>query len=185
MLEEAGFAVRVLPPDLDDGVLRPGRVTPEQWVMALAYLKARRVREMIIAANWPLTGIEVILGADTVCVTDGEILGQPRDIDHARQMLHALRCREHQTITGVCLIHREDNRWRHRHFVDSTTVRIGDISDAMIDQYVQSGDWRGKAGAYNLSERINAGWPIEWVGDPATVMGLPMRRLAPMLRSGF
>lgn len=177
--------VRVLPPDLDDGLLRPGRVTPSQWVMALAYLKARRVRETITSTGSPLADNEVILGADTVCVVDDQILGQPRDVENARQMLRALRRRDHQTITGVCLIRRKDDRWHHQHFVDAAMVEMGEISDVQIENYLQSGDWRGKAGAYNLSERIEAGWPIECVGDPATVMGLPMRRLVPMLRSGF
>jgi predicted house-cleaning NTP pyrophosphatase (Maf/HAM1 superfamily) len=42
---------------------------------------------------------------------------------------------------------------------------------------VDSGQWAGKAGAYNLSERLEAGWPIEYEGDPTTIMGLPMRAL--------
>lgn len=44
--------------------------------------------------------------------------------------------------------------------------------------------WAGKAGAYNLAERVEAGWPIEVEGDPGTVMGLPMRRLEARL-AGF
>ena len=51
-----------------------------------------------------------------------------------------------------------------------------------IEGYLAGGGWRGKAGAYNLSERIEAGWPIEVQGDPGTVMGLPMEILSPMLR---
>jgi len=54
---------------------------------------------------------------------------------------------------------------------------VGAIDDGRIEAYVWGGDWRGKAGAYNLSERVEAGWPITCEGDPATVMGLPMRRL--------
>ena len=41
--------------------------------------------------------------------------------------------------------------------------------------------WRGKAGAYNLADRVADGWPIECEGDPTTVMGLPMRRLTEAL----
>jgi predicted house-cleaning NTP pyrophosphatase (Maf/HAM1 superfamily) len=53
----------------------------------------------------------------------------------------------------------------------------------MIDEYVSSGAWKGKAGAYNLSERIAAGWPLRCEGDETTVMGLPMLKLLPLLRS--
>jgi septum formation protein len=59
-------------------------------------------------------------------------------------------------------------------------VTWGDVDDDAIDEYVASGQWRGKAGGYNLEERLEAGWPIECEGDPTTVMGLPMRRLAAM-----
>jgi len=184
MLEEAGFVVRVMLPDLDDGVLRPGRVTPAQWVMALAYLKARCVCDQLIEADVSSASPTVILAADTVCVVDEEILGQPRDEEHARLMLRAMRNRDHQTITGACLFHRDGRRWRHRHLVDSATVRIGEITDAELADYLRSEEWRGKAGGYNLSERIAEGWPIECLGDPATVMGLPMRMLTPILRPG-
>ena len=53
---------------------------------------------------------------------------------------------------------------------------------SVIYSYVAGGEWRGKAGAYNLSERIQAGWPIECKGDPTTVMGLPMRKLSRLLK---
>ena len=52
-----------------------------------------------------------------------------------------------------------------------------DLDDAAMQHYLDEGAWRGKAGAYNLQERIDAGWPIRCEGDPSTVMGLPMRRL--------
>jgi septum formation protein len=67
-------------------------------------------------------------------------------------------------------------------FTDRATVRLGRIAPPEIDGYVASGQWRGKAGAYNLAERLEAGWPITYEGDPGTIMGLPMRRLAPLLR---
>ena len=51
------------------------------------------------------------------------------------------------------------------------------MGPARIDEYVATGEWSGKAGAYNLSERMAAGWPIEYDGDPTTIMGLPMRAL--------
>jgi septum formation protein len=173
MLENAGVDVRVIVPDVDDARLRRGSVSPIAWVMALAYLKARRAYAML---GTTLSPQGTVLGADTVCVSsDGEILGQPRDVDDARRMLKTLRNAEHQTITGVCLLPR--NRNERIMFCDAATVRVGELSDQQIEEYMASNDWRGKAGAYNFSERVEAGWPIECTGDPATVMGLPMRRL--------
>ena len=190
MLEEAGIHARIEAPDLDDGRLRRGRVTPQQWVMALAYFKARRVADRLrgltqtFAVWWGdqarFGRPGVVIGADTVCVADDCILGQPRNDSQARDMLHRLRNTEHRTITGVCLYSLADGSGRL--MVDQTIVRIGALSDHQIQDYIASGDWRGKAGAYNLSERIAGGWSIDVEGDPTTVMGLPMRRLTQMLR---
>jgi septum formation protein len=94
-------------------------------------------------------------------------------------MLRLLRNARHQTITGVCLLPLPDGQ--RIMFCDAATVRVGDISDKTIDAYVSSNAWRGKAGAYNLSERIAAGWPIECEGDPTTVMGVPMKMLLELL----
>jgi len=174
MLAEAGVAVRVCPADIDDGCLAPGRVRPEQWAMSLAYLKARCVAEL-------LRGREegTVLAADTICLYRGRILGQPADEHAARVMLLSMRNKSHNTITGVCVLPVVGGeRWL---FADGAVVRYGHVSDEEVDQYIASGKWRGKAGAYNLEERMEAGWPVECEGDPGTVMGLPMRRLAPWL----
>ena len=60
---------------------------------------------------------------------------------------------------------------------DSTLVRVGHLSDAQIQTYVESGAWQGKSGGYNLADRMADGWDIEIEGDPDTVMGLPMQEL--------
>lgn len=177
LLAEAGIAVRLQPPEIDDATLRPGNVRGEHWAMAMAYLKGRCVADQLARCGTPVTG--TILAADTICIHRGKIFGQPRDAADARAMLKAMENDEHVTVTGVSLINLADSsRWLS---VDCATVRFGIVGDESIDEYVASGQWRGKAGAYNLSERIEAGWPIQVVGDPTTVMGLPMRRLRGML----
>ena len=66
-------------------------------------------------------------------------------------------------------------------FADTARVRVGALPDALLEEYLASGLWRGKAGAYNLTERVEAGWPLEWDGDPGTIVGLPIERLRPLL----
>ncbi len=171
LLREAGYEVDTIATFIDDGELTPGRVTVPQWTAALAHLKARAAAHHSVTPR----ANALIIGSDTVVEVDDRIIGQPRDADHAREIIIDLSNREHDVITGVSIIHvatgREDL------FVDIARVTVGDIPADSIEQYIATGQWRGKAGAYNLSERLAAGWPIQYQGDPATIMGLPMQRL--------
>lgn len=168
-------------PGFDDAMLEPGRVTPEQWVASLAYLKAAIGSEHFPASSDGST--DYVLGADTVCVKDGRMIGTPQDADEARAIIRALAGGEHRVITGVAILELRGGRHVRRHvFVDDARVRLGSLTDDQVDEYVAGGSWAGKAGAYNLAERIDAGWPIEYDGDPTTIMGLPMQALLPRLR---
>lgn len=183
LLAEAGIDALILPSDLDDARLSPGppgRIKPEHWVMAMAFLKARRVALRLLDRGGCRPGL--ILGADTICSLGQRMLGKPRDAAQARDMLRSLRNASHRTLTGVCILHVPQGT--RRLWVDAAEVIVGLVSDKQIDDYVASGEWRGKAGAYNLQERIDAGWPIECRGDPTTVMGLPMRQLRRCLVQG-
>ncbi len=177
LLRQAGIAFECADPAIDDGVLVPGEVTPQQWVASLAFLKASAGIESLPACDpdehW------FVLGADTLVVQGDALIGQPRDADHAREIIEVLANSTHEVHTGVAII---DPRKGDRHmFVDSATVTVGDIPGREINAYVNSGNWRGKAGAYNLHERLDAGWPISYEGDATTIVGLPMLRLIPLL----
>lgn len=173
LLTEHGIEHDAEHPGLEDSGLEPGRVSAEQWVAALAYLKAAAGLQVYRAA--PGRYGPLLLGADTVCVRDGRLIGTPEDAEEAAAMIRGMRDGAHDVVTGVALIEAETGR-RHL-FVDRASVRVGHIPDSAIDAYIASGDWRGKAGGYNLRERIDAGWPIEFDGDATTIMGLPMAAL--------
>jgi septum formation protein len=88
---------------------------------------------------------------------------------------------QHEVLTGVALV--DPATGRRELFVDRARVRVGAIGGERIGEYIASGGWRGKAGGYNLAERIQEGWPIEYEGDPTTIMGLPMRILPARLEA--
>jgi septum formation protein len=140
--------------------------------MALAYFKARRVADLLESQA---ESNDLVIGADTLCVHGNATLGQPKDEADASEMIKRMVDTTHRTLTGVCLL--EMSSFRRMLFWDASVVEMGPLSDEAIETYIASGQWRGKAGAYNLSERLEAGWPITCRGDPATVMGLPMRKL--------
>ena len=169
LLNDAGVESLLCPPDCDDGVFTCGTMLVEKWVQSLAVFKAQNV------LNTCNEEVGTVLAADTVCVVDDMILGQPNSIEHAREMLVSMLGRSHEVYTGWCLASLDGARLDCG--VEQSILTIGAIEEEEIEKYLQSSHWKGKAGGYNLSERVNAGWPIECNGDPTNVMGLPMRRL--------
>jgi septum formation protein len=94
----------------------------------------------------PLLPGEVILGADTVVVMDGQVLEKPRDAADAARMLRLLSGREHEVITGICL------RAESGTIVDSCTTRVRfvSLSPDELEAYAASGEPMDKAGAYAI-----------------------------------
>jgi septum formation protein len=179
LLAEAGFDAEIEPADIDDGALRLGAVGAFEAAPALAHLKARRVfrarRARGAAPAW-------ILAADTVCERDGAVLGKPEDLADAREMIRSLASRRHGVVTGWCLAGPDGSLRIGR---DVASIEIGAIPEDDLERFLAEGAWRGKAGGYNLPEVVARGWPVRCEGDPQTVIGLPVARLAPLLRTAL
>lgn len=177
LLTQHGIDHDAAHPGLEDSELKPGNVSPGQWVAALAYLKAAAG-----SSDAAREGRDVVLGADTAIVKDNRLIGTPRDRHEAAAILRTLAGGTHEVVTGVSLL--EHKSGRRVIFFDTARVTLGRLSDQQIEDYVAGDAWIGKAGGYNLKERLDAGWPIDFDGDPATIMGLPMRKLVAYLGGG-
>ncbi|MBC8421610.1 Maf-like protein [bacterium] len=169
LLLSAGIDAIQFPPRIDDGVLTCGSMPVSRWVQTLAVLKAQHVKSICSER------VGTVLAADTVCVVDHCILGQPATEEDARAMLFQLIGRAHEVYTGWCLTSLEGNQLQSG--CEKAIVTIAEVSVEEIEQYLRSALWQGKAGGYNLSERIDAKWPITCQGDSTSVMGLPMERM--------
>lgn len=127
-----------------------------------------------------------VLGADTVVVVDGSVLGKPTDADEAKDMLTRLSGREHHVVTGVALL-RIGGDCAPRELVGAsvTAVRFRHLAEAEIQAYLQSGEWQDKAGAYAIQG--SASLLVEGiVGDHSNVVGLPLSLVGRLLReAGF
>lgn len=179
LLEAGGFGHDAAAPGIDDAQLPvPREGAAHRWAAALSYLKARAASRKFFGDGAGVPSAVVLLSADTLVVKEGRVLGQPASDEEAARILALLEAGEHEVITGVTLL----TQGRRRLLVDRARVRVGAIGRGRIDAYVASGSWRGKAGAYNLCERLEDGWPITYEGDPSTIMGLPMQILTPLLR---
>jgi MAF protein len=172
LLALAGIECAVAEPPIDDGALpaRPGRV--EHQATGMAWFKARQVADSARAGG---ARAGFVVGADTMCEHRGRALGKPRDVAEARAQLSSFIGTSHRVVTALCVIDLASGR--RRTAVDAAEVRFGQVAPGALEEYLASGSWRGKAGSYNLPERVGAGWPIECVGDPQTVVGLPVRLL--------
>jgi septum formation protein len=168
LLTSAGYVFEVRPVDVDESI-RPGEAAAD-YVRRLALTKAETAAE-------PSDCDEVVLGADTTVVVEGEILGKPRDDDDARAMLRQLAGRTHHVLTGVALRHRDrtvsDVAW--------TLVQFAQLTEEDLAWYVASGEPRDKAGAYGIQglasrfvERIEGSYP--------NVMGLPVALVPRLVR---
>ena len=153
----------------EEGAPRDGE-RPEGFALRLAVAKAAAV-----ARGHPGAAV---LGADTVVVLDGEVLGKPRNAEAAVATLKRLRGRVHRVITAVAFFRRE----APTPVTDSaaTLVRFRGYTDEEIDAYVASGDPMDKAGAYGIqSEMLRPATDVE--GCVLSVVGLPACLVAGIL----
>jgi septum formation protein len=118
-----------------------------------------------------------VLGADTVVELDGDILGKPADRTEAGAMLKRLSGREHLVLTAVAAQHHTRQALR----VSTSRVRFGELDDATIAQYLETGEYLGKAGAYAIQGRAGA-FVAHIEGSYSGIMGLPLYETAELLR---
>ena len=142
----------------------PDGTAPEDAPAYLAGIKARAV-----AQEHP---DDVVIGADTVVILDGEVLGKPKDGDDAFHMLRALSGKAHTVITGCAII----SNGEMTTFSDHTRVEFYPLSDREILDYIATGEPFDKAGAYGIQGR-GCVLVKRIEGDFFNVMGLPVARL--------
>jgi septum formation protein len=167
LLRNAGIAFEVQPADINEDQL-PGEGVKD-CVERLAREKALTVARK--------RSHDCVLGADTVVVVDNQLLGKPHDAADAARMLRLLSGREHQVITGVCLVRNGQSS------VASVTTMVSmcEISETEIAEYVAGAEPMDKAGAYAI-QGIASRWIPRIEGDYSNVVGLPIALVFRMLR---
>ena len=176
LLGEAGITFSVVPADIDESA-RPGE-SPRELVVRLAGEKAQAV-----AARLGTDPRRLVLGSDTLVVIGEDVLGKPRDSEHAIALLGRILGRRHTVFTGVALLDAASGELRACCVASEVSMRAA--SDAEVRAYVASGEPLDKAGAYALQgegrkfvERV--------IGSETNVIGLPMDETLALLRdAGF
>lgn len=189
LLRAAGFEFDIRAADVDERA--HDREAPAALVRRLAAEKSAAAMAAVCAAEAAVvaggcaagdgpgrhgaSGI-VVLGADTVVVVDGDILGKPRDDADAATMLRRLSGRRHDVLTGVSVRTLTDEA----DLVETTAVEFSPLSAAEIAWYVASGEGRDKAGAYAI-QGLAARFIPRIDGSYSNVVGLPLAAVARLL----
>ena len=175
LLSHLGIEFRVVSPSVSENML--DGESPQEMVERLALSKARSVAHSLSGS--------FVVGADSVVVMGGRVLGKPADAAEARKMLRSLRGKEHQVVTGVAVVpvpalgNAADCQVATASQVSVVTMR--EFSDEEIEAYVASGEPMDKAGAYAVQDRaFRPASRLE--GCYANVMGLPLCLLVDLLK---
>lgn len=192
LLRSAGIPFTVQPADVDETPL------PRESARDCA---ERLAREKAVTV-WKSRPRDLVLGADTVVVVGEKILGKPVDAEDAARMLRMLSEKEHQVITGVCLVSQgtrdqgsgisesrprasnerpEIGNCEVRTASETTLVTMSELSDKEIREYVATGEPMDKAGAYAI-QGMASRWIPRIEGDYSNVVGLPVALVFRMLR---
>jgi septum formation protein len=170
LISQLGVTVEVVPADIDETPL-PGE-EPVDYVKRLASSKARAVQQR-------LGTVALVLGADTTVDLDGVIFGQPGDEAEARRMLKALSARTHRVHTGVAVIGPD----RSESVVVTSMVTFEPVTDALLDWYIGTGEWQGKAGSYAI-QGLGGTLVASTRGSMSNIIGLPLQETARLLGLG-
>jgi len=123
-----------------------------------------------------------VLGADTIVVLDDEVLGKPRDSDHAIQLLSQLSGREHRVVTGIAVVDSATLRTRSRAVESRVSMRRASREE--LEAYVATGESLDKAGGYAVQGGARS-FVTQIEGSETNVIGLPVAETLALLASGF
>lgn len=168
LLEQVGLEFSCITADVDEKAFL--NLEPRELVKQLAWHKAQAVARQ--------TKQGIIIAADTVVVLDDLIMGKPLNREDARQKLTLLSGREHQVMTGICVINKHNDS--HPTEVEVTKVTFRHLLDGEIRAYLDSDEWVDKAGGYGI-QGLGALLIEKIDGCYFNVVGLPLGKLYRLL----
>lgn len=169
LLKQIGLEFEVIPSDFDESLVCANNPTESAQQAALG--KARVIAKKLAEG--------IVIGADTIVVYAGEVMGKPKDRSDAIQMLKRLSGRKHEVITGVALVSAHNNL--EHIWSEKTSVWFRQLGDMEIKAYVEIEQPLDKAGAYGIQGRA-AAFVEKIDGCYFNVVGLPLASLVEKLK---
>lgn len=170
LLSRAGYAFEAMIANVDEAAFRKEGLGASRLAEVLALAKARDVAQRYRD--------RLVLGADTVVDSHGEIIGKPTDAADAERITRKLFGSPHQVITGVALVRIHDGL--EIVCSDVTTVYPRPLTEEQIARHIAGGSWEGKAGAYGIQDTGDT-FIDHLDGSLTNVMGLPMELIQRLL----
>ena len=169
LLRQIGLEFEVIPSGVDENEISGS--SPQEKALNAALAKALDVARKV--------GEGIVIGADTIVVLEGRILGKPSGPQEAIRMLTLLSGKTHQVITGIALV--DASSMKVESWVESTSVTFRELSPDEIVKYVETGIPLDKAGAYGIQDKA-AAFVKRIEGCYFNVVGLPLAALIERLR---
>ena len=168
LLLDAGFKFEIISSDYEENLFS---YDPIITVKTFAKGKANQVFNLLINKQ-----NKVVVGADTIVICDGKIMGKPKDENEAKQILRKLSNKTHSVATGFCI------KTESQEIVDYdlTEVTFNNLTDKNIDKYIESGLYKGKAGAYGIQDK-EYNLVKSYHGSLNNVIGFPTEKIIPIL----
>ena len=171
ILRKAKIEVRIMPSPYEED--HTTTAFSYEFIENLAYNKAKAVVPLVKEPS-------LIIGADTVVVLDGEILGKPHNAENAFKMLKLLSGKTHFVVTSIAVINSETQEYK----INSTTsyVTFENLSDEKINYYIENFKPFDKAGSYGIQEMPD-GYIKSYTGDLENIIGISSASLVEILDS--
>lgn len=166
ILEKMGLKFEVIKSDYEE-ILECSDFTYKK-IEELAYNKAKYVLDIITISHFPFTSF-LVLGADTVVISDGKILGKPKDEEEAILMLKQLSGKKHSIVTSICVINSKN--LKKKTLSTTSFVEFKILDDNLIRNYVEKYKPLDKAGSYGIQE-LPEGFVKNIEGSFENIMGL-------------
>ena len=181
LLNMYNIDLAIVKPEIREKIME-GEI-PEQVAMSLSFEKANDVKRKLYSGELVLdSDNQIILAADTIVACEGEILGKPKDEDEALSMIEFLNNREHEVITGICIMDANTNLKVIDY--EKTIVKFRNLSDEKIRKYIEIGEYIDKAGGYGIQGYGRL--LVEYIhGCYFNVVGLPISKLDYLLERHF
>jgi len=178
LLNRIGIPFEVLVSDIDEEKFKKRISDPILLVKELAKAKLLYVKEKLLMKN----SQALIIAADTVVELNGVIIGKAKNPEEAFKIIKNLVGKSHNLITGIAITKTDDPKIVVDY--DTTSVEFITLSDAEIENYVKTNEWKGRAGAYSVNDKASL-FISKISGSSSNVTGLPMHKIYEIIKTDF